>query len=119
MVVISNSKKEKKVFCSRCRKEIQRAKSNPQNKYFWGVVFPHFKNAWNSLTGGGYTDDEIEYEIRKLFFGYKKNGREYFHSLSNSNWETGEWEEKMDLIRKWCLEWAGYRIPLPNEVEYD
>lgn len=103
-------------------------KSNRQNRYFWGVLLPHFQKAINkTMEKKGKTEratlSEAEDILRDKFFSYYKTYlKEPFkhgYSLKNSQWSTEEWEEKLTEIRHWTLHTLGYDIPPPNEEDYN
>ena len=96
-------------------------KSNKQNRYFRGVVIPHFLKA---IREAGYneivTDRDALDVLKGLFFKMdpiKIGKKEYprYASTSNADWNTEEWENKMEQIRMFTLDKLNYSIPLPNE----
>lgn len=90
-------------------------KSNQQNRYFRGVIVKHFKLALREAGYQSFTDDEYFQILKTRFFSYKKGSETFFHSTCNSDWESGDWEDKMIEIRNWVYEKLNYIIPLPNE----
>lgn len=99
-----------------------RQRSNPQNKYYWGVVIPI---VLEGLRGVGYEveDEEDAHEvIKSLFFTkkIKRKGRigrpsELKISGSTAKATTQEFEVRMEQIRRWGSEFLGIYIPEPNE----
>ena len=101
-----------------------KGKSNYQNRYFRGVLLPHFLVA---LQEAGYREiNSLEDALVVLkHFHFKVERRvgktnivDYL-STRNQDWETGEWELKMSEIRDWCWDKLNYVIPMPNEENYN
>lgn len=88
-------------------------KSNKQNRYYRGVVVKLIAEEC------GYTTDRAHGELLELFFKVVPDdgGRAYIRSTALDNWDTVDWEEKMQEIRQWASEFLNLFIPLPNEVE--
>lgn len=104
-----------------------KSKGNKQNRYFWGVLLPHFQKAINKAMdkkGNPARADlkEAEDILRDKFFYYYKT---YFKpvkhkmSLRNLKWDKREWEEKVLEIRHWTLHTLEYDIPEPNQEDYN
>ena len=105
-------------------------KSSRQNRYFWGVLLPHFQQAINKVLEKKKKKEratirEAEDILRDKFFSYYKtylNTEEpfkHFMSIKNSNWSTTEWEEKITEIRHWTFHTLKWDIPPPNEEDYN
>lgn len=101
--------------------DISNQKSNKQNRYFHGVLIPHFLKA---IRHAGYneivTDKDAKDLIKGLFFRLdpiKIGKKEYprYASTCNADWDTEGWEAKMSQIRMWTLDKLNYTIPEPNE----
>lgn len=99
-------------YCG-CVNELK-TKTNRENRYFHGVLVPHFKKALEEK-GYNFTREECRQYVKIRFFGYKKNGVLFTDSLKNVNHNTKDWEDKMELIRQWAWDNLNYQIPLPNE----
>lgn len=92
-------------------------KTNRENKYFHGVLVPHFKKALERM-GYSFTREECRQYIKQRFFAYKKNGVLFVQSFKNTDHNTKDWEDKMEEIRQWVNEKLdNYIIPLPNEMD--
>ena len=99
-----------------------RQRSNPQNKYYWGVVIPI---VLEGLKGVGYEvedEDDAHEVIKAVFFkrkiklkGRRGRPKELNVSGSTANASTQEFEERMEQIRRWGSEFLGIYIPEPNE----
>jgi len=80
----------------------EKGRSNPQNRYFHGVVLPLLSDCT------GYTDEEMK-GIVKYKFGIK----------STSALTTIEHEEFMSKIRMWASRDLECWIPEPHEEGYE
>lgn len=101
--------------------DISSQKSNRQNRYFHGVLIPHFLKA---IRDAGYNeivnDKDAKDLIKGLFFKLdpiKIGKKEYprYASTCNADWDTECWEAKMSQIRAWTFDKLNYEIPEPNE----
>lgn len=93
-------------------------RSNNQNRYLWGCVYPIISNEV------GYTNDEV-HEICKNMFLKKwviletKDGfKEVEITKSTKDLTTVEFENYLSQIRQWVSIELGIFIALPNEAEY-
>lgn len=99
-------------------------KSNRQNRYFRGVLIPHFLKA---LRNAGYqeiTKDSQALAIIKHYFfknDFKIGKTEIpdYLSTCNKDWSTKDWESKIEEIRIWTIDKLSYDIPPPNEPDYN
>lgn len=92
----------------------RKPKSNEQFKYYWGVVIPILSDYW------GYENDEAHRALSLKFLIVNEPGKPAFvASTSRNNWTTASWEEYLDKIRRWALEFFNVTIPLPNEVDFE
>lgn len=83
-----------------------------QNGYLWTVVLPYLCEYF------GYLPDEMLDALRPLFF-YEVHDKDpnIKRLLSTTQYDTKDWEDKMEQIRIWALTEHDIKIPLPNEVE--
>jgi len=94
--------------------------SRQEQNYYRGVVVSEIAAEL------GETEERTHQILQPQFFLYHdEKGRPYIRSTELGGWETVEWEEKMEEIRRWAEEFfstpenpAGLRIPLPNEVDF-
>lgn len=92
------------------KKRSNKDRSNPQNKYYWGVVIVILMDYF------GYTKDEMHVALGWKFL--MKEGK-IPTIRSTTDLSTIEWEEHMKNIREWASADWGVYIPLPNETEFD
>jgi hypothetical protein len=106
-------------------------RTNPQNRYYWGVVVKLI-HKWMRSHGNNITKDDVHEFLkqngeigRHLFVirietevpgkGGKPPKKQYDTIVrSSSRLNKKEWEEWMELIRAWAAV-RDVRIPLPNE----
>lgn len=114
-----------KLTCPKCRfiwesimpKKVSR--TNPQNRYFHGVVLP-------ILSGHtGYSTEEMKIILKSMFLRdisqiKLKDGsiKEVSIVKETSQLKTDEFEKFMDDIRIWGSSELGCYIPEPNEENY-
>lgn len=104
--------KGKRIEITVCAEE--RPNTRPQQRYFRAVIVPCLAECY------GEKDLQAAYEdIKAQFFIYERpDGKKYVRSTELGEWTTIEWENKMDEIRHWALEFHNCKIPLPNEADY-
>lgn len=103
-------------------------RSNPQNKYYRGVICVHVLRA---IKGNGHPElnehnpdhiDHIHELLKQKFFMDSAptitlpNGKTYKGKLTTTTETSATWEEKMVAIRQWAYDIFSITIPLPNEV---
>ena len=101
---------------------IQRQKtkrSNNQNKYLWGCVYPLIKQGFYETCGETFTIDEV-HEIMKLKFNFieltnESTGEVITAPKSTTKNTKFEQEQYHEQCRQFALEWFNITIPLPNE----
>jgi len=97
-------------------------KTNPMNRYFYGVFVEHVKKCMYEQ-GDARTTEEVIWDLKNRFFHYYKevNGkrRKYPRSFKNSEWGTVEFQDELNKCRNWFISFYGYTIPLPNEADYN
>ena len=93
-----------------------RRRSDHQNRYYWGVVLPILSQGLSD-TQGHEIDIDLAHEFVKRKFwaetGRVVNG--YYVGFTTTTATTAEWEEKMENIRRWAIEFLNINIPEPNE----
>ena len=101
---------------------IQRQKtkrSNNQNKYLWGCIYPLIKQGFFETCGEVFTIDEV-HEIMKLKFNFieltnESTGEVITAPKSTTKNTKFEQEQYHEQCRQFALEWFNITIPLPNE----
>lgn len=91
-------------------------RTNPQNRYWRGVVIPLITNYINSFGNEVKADDIHESYIYKGYFGFKEVNGEMIPKRS-SEADTFEFSEAISRVQR---EWAekGLVIPDPNQQEF-
>lgn len=98
---------------------LKKKRSNPQNRYYWGLILPLVRDGLYDLNGELQSIQEV-HEFLKFNFNYKEivneeSGEVYRQSRSSADNSTIEMEEYHDRIRKFASEFLNVEIPLPNE----
>ena len=88
----------------------KKGRSNPQNRYMWGVVY----SLLSEVTG--YTTEEIHDAMRMLFL--LDRDRKVPTLRSTTALTTVEMEEYLSKIRAWASMNLSCYVPAPNEVDY-
>ena len=86
------------------------ARTNQQNKYYWGVVVKLVSETT------GFTTDEAHDALRMKFLRIR--GEKLETVKSTTDLTTTEFEEYMTTVRQWAISELGCYIPEPNEVEF-
>ena len=91
-------------------------RSNPQNRYWWGVMLKHIQEFMNELGHDHSVQDWHDYYVNKGYFGYKDIMNIRVPKGSSES-TTLEFNEAVEKIRR---EWAerGLAIPDPNQEEF-
>jgi hypothetical protein len=96
----------------------KRKRSNPQNNFYWGIVLPMMQTGfYNNL--GEHVGIQEAHEFLKGRFLFREVvnqelGEVIKLSKSTTELSTIEWEEYMDQIRAFGLEFLGITIPYPD-----
>ena len=92
----------------------RKKRSLNENRYYHGVVLRYISEAT------GFTGEEAHEVCKNRFLVYKKadklNGEEFSVTKSTTELNTLEFEEYLEKIRMWALDFLDCLIPLPNEV---
>ena len=93
-------------------KRVSKKRSNPQNKYYWGVVLPLISKQI------GYTVDET-HEVLKYRHLNTTVGTDIKMDMikKTSDLTTKEFEDYLKDVRTWASDFLGMCIPLPNEKD--
>lgn len=92
-------------------------RSNPQNRYYHGVVVPLIKDALIDL-GHDVDEDDTHYFLKGKFNSVEienKSGITEEMPGSTAKLSTFEFEAYLDRIRMWAAQFLNIYIPLPNE----
>ena len=90
-------------------KQYRRQRTNPQNKYYWGVVVPILANHF------GYTKDEMHDALRWQFL--RKQDKEPPTVRSTAELTTVEFNAYIDEIVIWAATEFQVVVPDPGEIE--
>lgn len=89
-------------------------RSNPQNRYYWGVVLKYL----SEITG--FSVSEMHDVLKAKFLPYERANRvtsevvQFGRSTTELN--TLQYEEFLEQVRIWALNELDCLIPLPNEI---
>jgi hypothetical protein len=101
-------------------REQKRTRSNPQNRFYWGVVIPAVLDMF--VEAGNDTNPEEVHSFLKEQVGgsvcvkvlLTPDGKRRPVLRSSADLSTQEFEDYLERIRVWAAE-IGTIIPLPNE----
>lgn len=107
--------------CPSCGYELKQRKdrSNPENRYFHGVVLPILSQC---EAFGGWTQEDIKEFLKEKFLSVFKTIKigDTFQEVKvvrpSSSLSTIEWEKWMKEIRQWADLEIGAYLPEPNET---
>jgi hypothetical protein len=98
----------------------RKKRSNPQNAYYFGLVIPLMKQGFYNSLGEHVGTDEIHTFLKNRFLFKEivnENNAEIIKMpQSTTELSTIQFEEYLDKIREFGLEFLGITIPLPNET---
>jgi hypothetical protein len=89
----------------------KKSRSNPQNSYLWGVVYKTISNET------GYTCDELHELFKSSFLPHKLitiGDKSVKITPSTTELTTIEFEEFLELVKRYAAETIGIFIPDPN-----
>lgn len=97
----------------------KRKRSNEQNAYLWGCVYPLVKMQFYETCGEVFTIEEV-HEIMKMKFNSvelinEETGEVIVVPKSTTKNSKFEQEQYHEQIRSFAKEWFNIYIPLPNE----
>lgn len=93
-------------------KKHKKERTNPQNAYYWSVIIP--------ILGDHFGYDKIDmHEALKAKFNSKPNPIDdnLWIAESTTKLSTVEFNEYLDVIKRWASMDHGVYLPEPNEVE--
>jgi hypothetical protein len=96
----------------------QNKRSNPQNRYYWGLVIPMMKKAFEDL-GHELTAEEV-HEFLKARFNFTEVINEQTAEmiqipLSTTRLNKSDFSEYIEKIQRFAAEFLNLVIPDPNE----
>lgn len=96
----------------------KKKRSNPQNRYYWGVVIPMLKEKFKDL--GHHLDSEETHDFVKHKFSRVElvsieTGDILESVKGTSKMTTTEFMDYVVVIREWAAIYMNLRIPDPNE----
>lgn len=100
-------------------KEIRKKRSNPQNRYYWGVVIPYIQGLLMQEWGENFDSESIHEFLKSRFnsqdYVNEKTGEVITISKSTAENNTKEMEDYLEKCRVFAFDFFNARIPLPNE----
>jgi len=93
----------------------RKMKTHEQNRYYRGVVVRRFAEEW------GCSNEEAHQALSYEHLRYSPSPGmpPIVKSTALPEWNTAEWEDYMEFLRKWGAQEYGIYIELPNEVDLD
>lgn len=97
----------------------KKSRSNPQNKYYWGVLIPEMQQGFKETWGEKLSQEEV-HEFCKLQFNYVERVNEVTGEIirtpkSTTLNSTASQEEYHEQIRQFAFEWFNIVIQLPDK----
>jgi hypothetical protein len=93
-------------------------RSNPQNRYYWGIVIKEITIRLREL-GHTWVSDEDVHELMKLKFNYEhivgEGGEVMELPKSTATLTKTQFAEYVEKIRMWAADFLGINIPGPNQ----
>ena len=94
-------------------------RSNPQNRYYWGVIVREACDGYYEATGEWKTAEDM-HEILKAECNHKElvnpeTGQILKVPQSTTGLSTVDMEIYLEKCRRFIDEWFNRRVPLPNE----
>jgi hypothetical protein len=97
-------------------------RSNPQNRYYWGVVLPLLAEAYNEIEGTSHTVDDMHVYCKLRvtgLFSYRVEsitGNAVLVPKSTADITKKEFVDMVDKIVAWAAQYLGVQIPSPDEA---
>lgn len=96
-------------------------RSNPQNRYYWGVIIPMVQFAMNEF-GNDFTKEETHEFLKKEFNWEEKEMKDGYYvkvPRSTTKMNTVEFMDYKEKIQQFASEVLGIYVPDPNEMTDD
>jgi hypothetical protein len=99
--------------------KIYNKRSNSQNSYYWGVLIKCFTDGYYEMTGENITQAEAHEFLKQRFNSFEvvneKTGQVEKFPKSTTALTTIEYMQYIEHCIKFCAEFLGVVVPLPNE----
>lgn len=100
--------------------ESNKNRSENQNKYYWGALLPIVKDGLRDMGYNEVKTNEDAHEVLKYLFLKKRIPNEETGEViellgTTTKLSTVEFNEYIDQIIQWGVEYLNIQIPLPNE----
>ena len=95
-------------------KQYRENRSNPSNRFYWGVVLSVLSNHT------GFTPEEMHEHLKREFlpvFKVLPTGEQIKLSGSTATLDTAEFNEYIEKIMQWSIQELDCLIPDPSEVQ--
>ena len=93
-------------------------RSNPQNRFYWGVIIPQFQHGFEELFGHKLSKDETHEALKERSMTLKRvlenSGKILSFNRSTADLDTLEFSEYVQELDEFALEFLGYRLNLPE-----
>lgn len=93
-------------------------RSNPQNRYYWGIVIKEITLRLREL-GHTWLQDDDTHQLMKLKFNFEQIVSEHGEVMelpkSTATLTKTQFAEYVDKIRMWASDFLGINIPDPNQ----
>ena len=128
------AKKQKRTYIKITAERQYKQRTNPENRYYWGVIISITADYIEENYLFDYEDEEtletvhpdinetremLHEMLKKKFlcvkFVSQETGEEEYTMLSTSRLPTVKFEQYAERCRVWINEFFGLTIPLPNE----
>lgn len=97
----------------------KRKRSNPQNKFYWGVVIPMVKqglrDAGYPIMGNDKVHDYLKLEFLRDIVASEETGDMITVIKSTTELSTSEFMDFIAQLQQWASEFLNIYIPDPNE----
>lgn len=97
----------------------RKIRSNRQNAYLWGCVYPILAECFKDHWGDIYTLNQIHHFCKMKFNCVERinesTGEVIYIEKSTTENDTFDQEQYHEKIRQFAYEWFNTTIPLPNE----
>lgn len=98
---------------------VRNTRSHRQNRYYWGVVVIYQIDCFRERWGAEFDKDQVhDWNKANIWFTEfidEETGEIFKIPDSSANKTVGEFEERLEKLRRFFLEKFEWTIPLPNE----
>lgn len=93
----------------------RKSNTRQEQRYYRGVVVPYIAKdiGISNELAHGYLQQEGFWSVTD-----ENSGFTYVRSTALNLWTTAEFEERLQNIRVWALDFLNLTIPLPNEIDF-